>query len=114
MHGRVRVHRTDQDLELGERALGFFLAAGDERESSGTFPIKPHVLGVALRQPDLMAVLDEKANGEGIAVNGTAGEALVSHVEEREEILLLDERRQFLPLLRRRVNARWVVCARMK
>ena len=57
-----------------------------------------------------MALLNEVANGECVASGVTGGEALVSHVEEGEGLLLLDDVRYLLPLLGRGVNTSGVVC----
>jgi hypothetical protein len=68
-HWRVRVHWANQNLELRESAVSFFLAAGDQRECTGTFTIETHVLGVALGQGDLVAFLDEESHGECITID---------------------------------------------
>lgn len=58
-----------------------------------------------------MALLNEVADSEGILVGVTAGKALVSHIEEGEVALLLDDVRDLLPLLLGRVNTGRVVSA---
>lgn len=58
-----------------------------------------------------MALLDEEADGEGILVGVTGGEALVSHVEEGEVLARLDGIADLLPLLWGRVDTSGVVCA---
>ena len=54
------------------------------------------------------------ANGERVADSVTLREALVGHVEEGEELLLLDNVADLLPLLRRRVDTGRVVGASME
>ena len=73
-----------------------------------------HVLGKALAQAEIVALLDEVTEGKGVLVGVAAGKALVGHVKEGEELLLLEDVRELLPLLRRGVNASRVVCASMQ
>lgn len=61
-----------------------------------------------------MTLLDEVADGKGVASGVTRGKALVSHIKEGEEALLLDNSGNFSPLLRCRVDAGGVVRASMK
>ena len=61
-----------------------------------------------------MALLDEVADGERVVGGVSGGETLISHVEEREELLLLDEVRDFLPLGRGGVYTGGVVGAGMQ
>lgn len=49
-------------------------------------------LGEALGKNNLVALLNEVAEGESIASSVAGCEALVGHVEEGEELLLLYER----------------------
>lgn len=114
VNGRVRVHRSDQDLDLRHRTVGFVLAARDQRERSRALTIQAHVLGEALGQRNLMAIAQELAHRQRILVDVTARKALVGHVEEREQIALLDEGRHLGPLFRFRVDAGWIVGARMQ
>ena len=58
-----------------------------------------------------MTFRDEEPHWERITISRTGREALVRHVEEREELLLLDDIGDLLPLRRRRVHARRVVSA---
>ncbi|KAI6768913.1 hypothetical protein HG531_011102 [Fusarium graminearum] len=68
-----------------------------------------HVLGERLAKSNVVALLNEVANSESILVGVTTGKALVSHVEEGEVTLLLDDVRDLLPLLLGRVNTSGVV-----
>lgn len=56
---RVRVHWTNQDLQLGLHALGFFFILGDDTQSADTFAVQTEVLSVRLGQDDLVSFLDE-------------------------------------------------------
>ena len=58
-----------------------------------------------------MALLDEVANGEGILVSVSTGEALVGHIEEGVVAVLLDNVAQSAPLLLGRVDTSGVVSA---
>ena len=58
-----------------------------------------------------MALLDEVADGEGVVGGISGGETLIRHVEEGEELLLLDKVRDFLPLGRGGIDTSGVVRA---
>ena len=70
-----------------------------------------HVLGETLAERDVVTLLDEVANGEGILVSVSTGEALVGHVEEGIVAVLLDNVAQGAPLLLGRVDTGGVVSA---
>jgi hypothetical protein len=48
---------------------------------------------------------------KGIGIDIARSESLVSHVEKGKMVLLLENRREFAPLVLSRVNTCWVVCA---
>lgn len=48
----------------------------DDVECADPLSVEAHVLGVGLREAEVVAVLDELAHGERVAVNVTGGEAL--------------------------------------
>lgn len=50
-----------------------------------------HILGETLCQHDLVSLLDEVADGVRVVVHVARREALVRHVEEREQLLLFDD-----------------------
>ena len=62
----------------------------------------------------MVTLLDEVADGEGVLGGVSGGETLVRHIEEGEELLFLDEIRDFLPLSRGWVNTSGVVGAGMQ
>ena len=106
---RVGVHRSDEDPQL-TLDTGFFLWIGcDEGECTNAFAVKTHVLREGLRQGDLVTLLNEVADREGILGSISGCETLVRHVEEGEKLLLLDEIRNFLPLSRSRIDTGRVV-----
>lgn len=70
-----------------------------------------HVLGETLAQGNVVALLNEVTRGKGIAVGVTAGEALVSHVEEGKVALLLHDIADLAPLVLGRVDTSGVVGA---
>jgi len=111
---RVRVHGTDDNLHLGIDTLGFLRGGSSQGERADTLAVETHILCKALRKGDLVALLDEVSNGKGVASGVTGGKALIGHIEEREETLLLDNRGDFSPLLLCRVDASGVVRAGMK
>lgn len=51
--------------------------------------VETHVLGEALGQQDVVALLDEVAHCPGVTVDVSTGEALVGHVEEHQQVPLL-------------------------
>ena len=61
-----------------------------------------------------MFVFDEFSHGIGVLVDVTTGETLVGHVHVDEQLALLHEGREFVPLLRSRIDTRGIVSARMK
>lgn len=87
--GRVRVHRTDNDLQLAVNARLLIGIGGDQGEGSDTLAIKTHVLGERLAECDLVALRNEVTNGEGVAGSRARSKALVCHVEEGEKFTLL-------------------------
>ena len=90
--------------------MGLFLWIGrDEGECANVFAVKTHVLREGLRQGDLVTLLNEVADREGVLGSVSGCETLVRHVEEGEKLLLLDEIRNFLPSSRSWINAGRVV-----
>ena len=72
--------------------MGLFLWIGrDEGECANVFAEKTHVLREGLRQGDLVTLLNEVADREGIPGSVSGCKTLVRHVEEGEKLLLLDE-----------------------
>jgi hypothetical protein len=61
-----------------------------------------------------VTLLDEVANGEGILVSVTTGEALVGHIEEGVVAVLLDNVTQSAPLVLGGVDTSGVVSASME
>lgn len=112
--GRVRVEGTNEDLDLGLDALLLLGVLADEGESTNALAVETHVLGKALAQSDVVALLDEVAGSEGILVSVTAGEALVGHVKEGEVLLLLQDIADLAPLSLGGIDTGGVVCASVK
>lgn len=104
-----------QDGELGGDAGGGVGGVGgrggDEVEAAGALAVEAKVLGEGLGDEELEALLDEVADGPGVAGEVAGGEALVGAVEEGEVVLLAQEGGDLLPLLLGRVDARGVVGA---
>lgn len=111
MEGRVGVHRSDNDLQLALYAGPLLRVGGNEGEGANTFAVETHVLCEGLGESDLVTLVDEMADGEGILGSVSRGEALVCHVKEGEEVFLLDKFRDFFPLSRGGVDTRGVVSA---
>lgn len=96
--GRVGVHRSDEDLQLTLDASLLFWICGNEGESTDTFAVETHILREGLGQSDLVTLLDEVTDSERVVGGVSRSETLIRHVEEREELLLLHEIRDFPPL----------------
>lgn len=71
--GRIRVHRTNQDLQLGHATVGLVFVGARQREGAHALAVEAHVLGVALGQAELVALLGEQSHGEGVLVDVAAG-----------------------------------------
>jgi hypothetical protein len=111
MDGRVGVHGADDDLKLAVDASLLLRVGSGQRERANALAVETHVLGKGLAERNLVALLDEVADGKGILDCRARGKTLVSHVEEGEELLLLANIGDFGPLLFGRVNTGRVVGA---
>jgi hypothetical protein len=109
MERRVRVHRTDDDLELRLDASLLLRVGSHDRERADTLAVETHVLREGLAKSDLVALRHEVARSERVERDIAGGEALVGHVEEGEELLLLEEGRELLPLSLGRIDTSRVV-----
>ena len=110
----VGVHGADNDLELTLNTSLLLGIGGDQRERADALTVQTHILREGLRHDDLVAFRHEVADGKSVASKITRSKALVGHVEEGEELLLLDNVGDLLPLLRGGVNASGVVGTRME
>ena len=88
----------------------------DDVEGTGALAVESHVLGEGLADGDveIRAGGAEVADGPGVVVEVSRGEALVGRVEDDEELLFSADLREGLPLLLGRVHARGVVGARVE
>ena len=109
LDGRVRVERSDKNLDL-RIDPGLFLGRGsNDTESTSSFTVKTHVLGKRLRQDRLVSLGNKVSEGKGIVINVSGSESLVSHVKEGEVSLFLAQVGELLPLLMSRVDSSRVV-----
>lgn len=106
---RVRVHGSDDNLQLTFDSGTFLGVGADKGESTNTFTVETHVLGERLCESDLVALFDEVSDGEGVTSGIARGETLVGHVEEREEFPLFYDIGNFFPLGLSRVHTGWIV-----
>lgn len=114
MGRRVGVHGSDDDLELAVDT-GLLLRVGNgQGERSGTLAVETHVLGERLRDSNLMALCNKVADSESISRDVARSEALVGHIEEGEELPLLDDVGNGGPLLGSGVNTSRVVGTSME
>ena len=106
----IRVHGADKDLKLTLHTLLLTLVSGGHGERTDALSVKTHVLCERLGERDLVTLRDEVTHGKRVARGVTRGEALVGHVEEGVDRLLLDDVGELLPLLGRRIDTSRVVC----
>jgi hypothetical protein len=107
---RVRVHRSDQNLELTVDSCLFVLVGTDQTERTNSFTVETHVLGETLTQGNRETLLNKVSDGEGVVLEDTRGETLVGHVEECKVVLLLEDLAEFDPLFLGQVRAEGVEC----
>lgn len=135
---RVAVHGADHLVELRHDRLGLLRVGSDDVQGADTLAVETHVLGVGLRDKHLVALLSEVPERGAVPIDVSAGKALmgqrdgqrtkpnqaatlkpeqahlISAVEEHYVLPLLTSIRYALPLLERRIHARWVVSTSMK
>ena len=104
MPGRV----ADEDLDLGLHPGGLVLFSAYHSEGPHPLAVQAHVLGEALGEKHVVALINEVSVGKCVLVHISGGEALVGHVEVGEA-LLVDQGRHLLPLLGGGVHASGVV-----
>lgn len=113
--GRVRNLRPLQDSQLGGNVSGsnrcVWAWSGDEVESACSFAVEAEVLCEGLRDAQLEALLDEVADGPGVADEIAGCEALVGGVEEGEVRAGAHDFCDLLPLILGWVDAGGVVGA---
>merc|ERR1719305_82107 len=109
--GRVRVEGPDNDLDLGFHPGCLVLVLALHSEGASPLAVEAHVLRKALSQEDGMTLVNKEAEGSSIAIHVSAGKALVGHVEEGQEVPLLDNSAHLLPLLKGGINPCGIVSA---
>ena len=114
MLGWRRVVASDDDLNLGEDFLSCCLVRANEVKSTCTLTVQTHNLGEGLSDDHLEALINEKAQSEGIPVKGTRSEALIGSVEEGIELTAFANISNLLPLSFSRVDAGGVVGTSME
>lgn len=108
---RVGPEGTGGGLQLGSHALLLLLGGADHGGSSATLSVETEVLGEGLGKADLVAISDELADGEGVSLHITGGEALVGAIEDHTAVVSLDGLADLLPLLLGGVHTGGVVGA---
>lgn len=105
--GRIADFAALQNQELRPNAANGVCcvrgSAGDEMEGAGAFAVEAKVLGKGLRDAHFEALLDEVADGPGVAFEIAGCEALVGAIEEGEVLLGAHDLGDFFPL-----GAGWV------
>merc|ERR1719150_228958 len=114
MGRRVAVHGADDHLHLTADALCIFRSVAHDRHGTDALAIKTHVLGITLAKDQLKPRIHEQTHSRSILVQVPTGKTLVGAIEQRQQVLLLNNLEYGLPLLRLGVNSRGVVSASMK
>lgn len=114
MTGRVGIERSNKNFELRVDTGLLLRVCSGQGKRANTFAVEAHILSERLGKSDLMAILDKQTNSVGVAVSRTRSEALVRHIEEGEEFLLLDNLGDGGPLFGGRINPGRVVCTRVQ
>lgn len=112
--GRVRVQRSDKNLDLRVHTLGLFLICADDGEGTHALAIKTHVLRKRLRETHVVPLGHKVPQRKRILVGITARKPLVRHVKEGEVLSRLHSLGDLPPLLLRRVHTRGIMRARMQ
>ena len=104
---RIRVKRSDEDLDLGIHALLLVCRFAADGEGTNAFTVETldnvsyqlggrkvlwlvyHVLGKTLSKTELMALGLEMSDCEGIFLGITGSKALVCHIKKRVMVFLL-------------------------
>mmetsp|Transcript_21153 Transcript_21153/g.42679 ORF Transcript_21153/g.42679 Transcript_21153/m.42679 type:complete len:395 (+) Transcript_21153:312-1496(+) len=112
--GGIRVHRPRLDLQLTDARLRAGPVGTHQVQGPDPLPVQTHVLGEGARHEGVQAKIGEEADGAGVPVEISGGEALIGVVEEGLKFVGLHDLRDFLPLLRGGVDAGGVVRAHVQ
>lgn len=99
---------------MGEDSGSGVFVFADDVESAGTLTVESHDLGEGLSNDHFESLAHEVSETLTVLVEVTGDEALVGSVEEWIELVLLAYIGDLLPLLKRWVDACWIVCTRVK
>jgi hypothetical protein len=105
---------ADQDLDLGEHALGGRDIGANNVQSASAFTVETHNLGKGLSDDHFEATGNEVAETVGVVVEAAGGETLVGRVEEGVELVLLANISDHGPLLLGGVHTGGIVSAGVK
>ena len=113
MCGGIGVIGTNNTFQLRQGAQGFFLTARYQRERPDALTIQRKRFGERVRNQHSFACFGELANDRTIFFNGR-GKALISQIQERNEIAFSANFHDFNPLVGIQVHTAWVVAAGMQ
>mmetsp|Transcript_14294 Transcript_14294/g.46117 ORF Transcript_14294/g.46117 Transcript_14294/m.46117 type:complete len:298 (+) Transcript_14294:14-907(+) len=111
---RVRVHGARDLFQVAPHGVGLVGRRDGRVDGARALAVEPEVLREGHARPRRQALLQKVAEGPRVGVQIARREAEVGRVEEREQTLALDQRRELLPLVARWVDARRVVRAEMQ
>merc|ERR1719480_307255 len=86
--GAVPGRVSDEDLDLGLHPGGLVLFSTYHSEGPHPFTVQTHVLGEALGEQHVVALINEVSVGKCVLVHISGGEALVGQVEVGEALLV--------------------------
>ena len=106
---RARVVGSDDHFELTENSGGGFLVLSDNVEGSDSFAVHTHVFGVWLWDEHTETLFSEVSDGPWVLDDVTWGKSLISWIEVRNEVSLLHDFSNFLPIILSRIDTGGVV-----
>mmetsp|Transcript_29506 Transcript_29506/g.83224 ORF Transcript_29506/g.83224 Transcript_29506/m.83224 type:complete len:240 (+) Transcript_29506:403-1122(+) len=110
MQRRVGVCWAGNSLQLALNRGSLLGVVTHNGKASDALAVETHVLGIALAQAHVMAILQEDLNCLPVPHAVSTGKALVGHVKEGKVVLLKHELADLSPLAGSWVNARRIVC----
>ena len=97
MNGRVGVVGANDDLELAQDAVSFFLVFAEHRQGTDTLAVKAEALAERGGDEKIQPGGGEFADDRAVFRNAVA-KALVRHVQKRHEFVALDGGDHLVPL----------------
>ena len=114
MNGRVGVHSSGHQFQLGHHYIRVLLAGAGNVQGPDSLSVETEVFREGLCHHHLQSLLDEYPDALDIFLQIATGIALVGRVEKGQKASLLEQLGHFLPLLQIEVDSGGVVGAGMQ